>query len=250
MSVNALLGTRQPRAAGGRAPRPARGGAVLRRGGRALPRRALPDLPRRPHRHAAPSSCPSGRTRRRSSAPSTGPCCATRRSRPTTCSAGSRRSRPTPAGTALLFTGDRDMFQCVSESVTVLWPAGKGETEPIGPAEVRARYGMRPEQVPDFIALRGDPSDGLPGAKGIGEKTARELLHRARQPRRAARAAHHPAPARAPVADRPGRRAARVPGDRDAAADRRRAPRRRADRLRGRRRRRARAIDEPTCGAT
>jgi DNA polymerase-1 len=80
-------------------------------------------------------------------------------------------------GQALLFTGDRDMFQCVSEDVTVLWPAGKGETEPIGPAEVRRRYGIRPDQVPDFIALRGDPSDGLPGAKGIGEKTARELLN-------------------------------------------------------------------------
>jgi DNA polymerase-1 len=80
-------------------------------------------------------------------------------------------------GDALLFTGDRDMFQCVSDSVTVLWPAGKGETEPIGPAEVRKRYGVRPDQVPDFIALRGDPSDGLPGAKGIGEKTARELLN-------------------------------------------------------------------------
>jgi DNA polymerase-1 len=79
-------------------------------------------------------------------------------------------------GRALLFTGDRDMFQCVSDSVTVLWPAGKGETEPIGPDEVRKRYGVRPDQVPDFIALRGDPSDGLPGAKGIGEKTARELL--------------------------------------------------------------------------
>jgi DNA polymerase-1 len=60
--------------------------------------------------------------------------------------------------------------------VTVLWPAGKGETEPIGPDEVRGRYGVRPDQVPDFIALRGDPSDGLPGAKGIGEKTARDLL--------------------------------------------------------------------------
>jgi DNA polymerase-1 len=79
-------------------------------------------------------------------------------------------------GETLLFTGDRDMFQCVSDKVTVLWPAGKGETEPIGPAEVRKRYGVRPDQVPDFIALRGDPSDGLPGAKGIGEKTARELL--------------------------------------------------------------------------
>jgi len=64
----------------------------------------------------------------------------------------------------------------VSDDVTVLWPAGKGETEPIGPAEVQKRYGVRPDQVPDFIALRGDPSDGLPGAKGIGEKTARDLL--------------------------------------------------------------------------
>ena len=42
---------------------------------------------------------------------------------------------------------------------------------------MRKRYGVRPDQVPDFIALRGDPSDGLPGAKGIGEKTARELLN-------------------------------------------------------------------------
>jgi 5'-3' exonuclease len=79
-------------------------------------------------------------------------------------------------GEALLFTGDRDMFQCVGEAVTVLWPAGKGETEAIGPDEVYKRYGVRPDQVPDFIALRGDPSDGLPGAKGIGEKTARDLL--------------------------------------------------------------------------
>jgi 5'-3' exonuclease len=79
-------------------------------------------------------------------------------------------------GSALLFTGDRDMFQCVGESVTVLWPAGKGETEPIGVDEVRRRYGVEPAQVPDFIALRGDPSDGLPGARGIGEKTAKELL--------------------------------------------------------------------------
>jgi 5'-3' exonuclease len=80
-------------------------------------------------------------------------------------------------GTALLFTGDRDMFQCVGERVAVLWPVGgKGEPEVIGPEEVQDRYGIAPEQVPDFIALRGDPSDGIPGAKGIGEKTARDLL--------------------------------------------------------------------------
>jgi DNA polymerase-1 len=80
-------------------------------------------------------------------------------------------------GTAVLFTGDRDMFQCVSDRVQVLFPrGGKDGPEVIGPAEVRKRYGVEPEQVPDFIALRGDPSDGLPGAKGIGEKTAKEIL--------------------------------------------------------------------------
>jgi 5'-3' exonuclease len=81
-------------------------------------------------------------------------------------------------GATLLFTGDRDMFQCVDDRTTVLFPAGRGARGPdsIGPDEVRRRYGVEPAQVPDFIALRGDPSDGLPGARGIGEKTARELL--------------------------------------------------------------------------
>jgi 5'-3' exonuclease len=69
------------------------------------------------------------------------------------------------------------MFQCVGDAVTVLFPrGGKDGPEAIGPAEVRERYGVEPAQVPDFIALRGDPSDGLPGAKGIGAKTARDLL--------------------------------------------------------------------------
>jgi DNA polymerase-1 len=80
-------------------------------------------------------------------------------------------------GTALLFTGDRDMFQCASDRVTVLFPrGGKDGPEVVGPDEVRARYGVEPGQVADFIALRGDPSDGLPGAQGIGEKSARDLL--------------------------------------------------------------------------
>jgi 5'-3' exonuclease len=80
-------------------------------------------------------------------------------------------------GEALLYTGDRDMFQCVNDRVKVLFPRGaKDGPEHIGPAEVRRRYGIEPEQVPDFIALRGDPSDGLPGAKGIGEKTAKDIL--------------------------------------------------------------------------
>jgi 5'-3' exonuclease len=81
-------------------------------------------------------------------------------------------------GKALIFTGDRDMFQCVTDNVHVLMQqARKGFTE-MGPDEVRERYGIDPELVPDFIALRGDPSDGLPGAKGIGEKTAADILRR------------------------------------------------------------------------
>ena len=80
-------------------------------------------------------------------------------------------------GRALLMTGDRDMFQCATDQVTVLYVStGKRGSESVGPAEVRKRYGIGPELVPDFIALRGDPSDGLPGAKGVGEKTAAELL--------------------------------------------------------------------------
>jgi len=79
-------------------------------------------------------------------------------------------------GPALLFTGDRDMYQCVSDRVGVLFPGGKDGPTLIDTAEVRTRYGIEPAQVPDFIALRGDPSDGLPGAKGIGEKGAAQLL--------------------------------------------------------------------------
>jgi 5'-3' exonuclease len=80
-------------------------------------------------------------------------------------------------GDALLLTGDRDMFQCASAQVTVLYvKTGQRGAERVGPKEVRARYGIGPELVPDFIALRGDPSDGIPGAKGVGEKTAAELL--------------------------------------------------------------------------
>jgi DNA polymerase-1 len=82
-------------------------------------------------------------------------------------------------GRALLLTGDRDMFQCVGDRVNVLYvrTGGRG-AEVIDTAEVRRRYGVPPELVPDFIALRGDPSDGIPGAKGVGEKTAAELLRR------------------------------------------------------------------------
>ena len=93
---------------------------------------------------------------------------------------GSLAAAETAAGgMTLIMTGDRDMYQCASADVTVLYAStGVRGTEPVGPDEVRARYGIDPAQVPDFIALRGDPSDGIPGAKGIGEKTAAELLHR------------------------------------------------------------------------
>jgi DNA polymerase-1 len=81
-------------------------------------------------------------------------------------------------GTALVASGDRDAFQLASERVTILHPVKGGELLRIGPAEVRERYGVDPAQVPDFIALRGDPSDKLPGAKGIGAVTAASLLKR------------------------------------------------------------------------
>jgi 5'-3' exonuclease len=82
-------------------------------------------------------------------------------------------------GRALLMTGDRDMFQCAGNGVKVLYVStGVRGAEEIGPAQVKERYGIPPKLVPDFIALRGDPSDGLPGAKGVGEKTAAELLRK------------------------------------------------------------------------
>jgi DNA polymerase I len=80
-------------------------------------------------------------------------------------------------GLTLVATSDRDAFQLASERTTILQPVrGVSELARIGPAEVRERYGVEPEQVPDFIALRGDPSDRLPGAAGVGPKTAARLL--------------------------------------------------------------------------
>jgi 5'-3' exonuclease len=82
-------------------------------------------------------------------------------------------------GEALLMTGDRDLFQCVTDHVKVLYVrTGVRGSELVDDPEVKRRYGIGPELVPDFIALRGDPSDGLPGAKGVGEKTAADLLQR------------------------------------------------------------------------
>jgi DNA polymerase-1 len=80
-------------------------------------------------------------------------------------------------GLAVVATSDRDAFQLASDRTTILQPVrGVSELARIGPAEVLERYGVEPAQVPDFIALRGDPSDKLPGARGVGPKTAADVL--------------------------------------------------------------------------
>jgi len=88
------------------------------------------------------------------------------------------RAEEERGGRALLVTGDRDLYGAVSERVAVLELLKAGKTAELGPVQVSERYGVEPALVPDFIALRGDPSDGLPGAPGIGAKTAAELLRR------------------------------------------------------------------------
>ena len=78
-------------------------------------------------------------------------------------------------------SGDRDLFQLVDDArdVRVLYTArGVAKLEVMDAAAVRARYGIDPAQYADFATLRGDPSDGLPGVPGIGEKTAAGLLSR------------------------------------------------------------------------
>ena len=160
------------------------------------------------------------------------------RSRPTTCSARLAKAEVAAGGEALLFTGDRDMFQCAGDGITILLQRARQE----GPERdgrgggQRALRHRRRAQVPDFIALRGDPSDGLPGAKGIGEKTAAELL---RAPRHA-RGGDRRRPCarcrrvRGALLER-RRRAARVPRHRDAARRAARAPAGPPDRPRPRR---------------
>jgi DNA polymerase-1 len=81
-------------------------------------------------------------------------------------------------GNAIVATGDRDAYQLASETTTILQPIRAGEMARIGPAEVRKRYGVEPYQVPDFIALRGDASDRIPGAIGIGAIGAASLLRK------------------------------------------------------------------------
>jgi DNA polymerase-1 len=80
-------------------------------------------------------------------------------------------------GETLVATSDRDAFQLAGDRVTILQPVrGVSELRRVGPREVRERYGVDPGQVTDFIALRGDPSDKIPGARGVGEKRAAVIL--------------------------------------------------------------------------
>nr|WP_313775952.1 DNA polymerase I [Mycobacterium sp.] len=77
----------------------------------------------------------------------------------------------------LVVTGDRDSLQLVSDDVTVLYPVrGVSELTRFTPEAVQAKYGLTPAQYPDFAALRGDPSDNLPGIPGVGEKTATKWI--------------------------------------------------------------------------
>ena len=74
-------------------------------------------------------------------------------------------------------TGDRDSFQLVNEKTTVLYPKrGVSDLTRMTPEVVQEKYGMSPEQYPDFAALRGDPSDNLPSVPGVGEKTAAKWI--------------------------------------------------------------------------
>ncbi|WP_298441598.1 DNA polymerase I [Gordonia sp. (in: high G+C Gram-positive bacteria)] len=77
----------------------------------------------------------------------------------------------------LVVTGDRDSLQLVNDNITVLYPKrGVSELTRFTPEEVEKKYGLTPSQYPDFAALRGDPSDNLPGIPGVGEKTAAKWI--------------------------------------------------------------------------
>jgi len=80
-------------------------------------------------------------------------------------------------GETLVLTNDRDLFQLASAQTTILRPrTGMKDLQRVGPAEVKEIYGVPPGLVPDFVALRGDPSDRIPGAKGIGPGRAAGIL--------------------------------------------------------------------------
>jgi DNA polymerase-1 len=87
------------------------------------------------------------------------------------------RAEEAQGGSCLVATSDRDAFQLVSDRTLVIRPLkGVSVLERVGPDDVVAQYGVQPSQVPDYIALKGDSSDRIPGAKGVGPKTAALLL--------------------------------------------------------------------------
>jgi 5'-3' exonuclease len=81
-------------------------------------------------------------------------------------------------GQTLIFTGDRDLYQAIDDHTGVLELGRDKPAARLGRDHVRSACGVEPSQIPDLIALRGDPSDGIPGARGVGAKTAAELLRR------------------------------------------------------------------------
>src|SRR6476646_6246656 len=81
-------------------------------------------------------------------------------------------------GACVVASGDRDSYQLASSRTVIVAPVKAGVIARIGPGEVKEKYGVEPRQVPDFIALRGDASDKIPGAKGVGPWTAASLLTR------------------------------------------------------------------------
>jgi DNA polymerase-1 len=86
------------------------------------------------------------------------------------------RAERQAGGRTLIFTGDRDLYQAVDDATGILELGRDKPAARLGVDHVRAACGVEPAQIPDLIALRGDPSDGIPGAKGVGAKTAAELL--------------------------------------------------------------------------
>ena len=80
---------------------------------------------------------------------------------------------------SLLVTGDKDAYQLASNLTQIVTTKkGISDVALYGPDEVMERYGIRPDQVPDFLGLKGDPSDNIPGVPGIGPKTAMQLLQK------------------------------------------------------------------------
>ncbi|MFZ5424263.1 MAG: 5'-3' exonuclease [Patescibacteria group bacterium] len=76
----------------------------------------------------------------------------------------------------IIVSNDRDLWQLINDNVLVMMPVNGGQVEWVGAKEVEKRMGFKPDKMIDYKALRGDPSDNIPGVKGIGDKTAKALL--------------------------------------------------------------------------